>query len=635
MPNDIFPKDGLTDLSKGEDVSSDLALIPYGYSQKLENFEYIGGNLRRRPALVDYNVNTLSGDSSNITEYNGGIVSTNLDGSIQEVPTSGAVVNRVTGLTTSKRGSFSQLSGALFHQNGTDLPRRGDSSTYRIAGVPAVTTLTGGAKSAGAVTGSYAWIVTACVKDATLGIVILESDWSNIVTDTLAAQQKAFTWTASADARVNWYRLYRVKDGQGGPYYLVYEANATSYTDNTIDTALSAQLADDIGLNGEMPKSYYLTACGQRLVCAKLVASSTDPQAESAFWLSRIDTNGFKMESYPRDGLHKIYLPGKGPLTCAYPYSIKDEFQNAKDLFVSQANSCYILRKAEPNGVLETVSTEVGVIGPDAIVQWSRYLFFISRQGLIFYSPEMGPILISKQINPKFLGGGALNLPNYNRAEYYKIAVDGNRLLIAYTTQVSITNADKLIVMDLERFNPSQPVTSSHFTTWSVTGAELAQMCRTETSGLYVCDNVGRRIMKLDPAAVNDKINNVGVVIQVEYNSGGLLAGNFMVWKTLRRINILQITDTTTTLTLSFDYGLRGSQEVVIDPVSAVVDWDKDWDKLWGLAYSFISTKSLSPRNNGYILQVKIKLTKAATVYGLFGYSFALTTNARKNVGKI
>lgn len=635
MPSDIYPKDGMVDLSKGEDVSSDIALIPYGYSQRLENLEYIGGNLRRRPPFVDYNVNTLSGDSSNIAEYNGGIISTNLDGSIQEVPTSGAVVNRVTGLTASKRGSLSQLSGAIFHQNGTDSPRRGDGAAWRIAGVPPVTVLTGGAKSAGALTGNWAWIVTACVKDATLGVVILESDWSNIVTDTLATQQKAFTWTASADARVNWYRLYRVKEGQGGPYYLVYEANATSYTDNTLDSALSAQLADDIGLNGEMPKSYYLTACGQRLVCAKLVSSATDPQAESAFWLSRVDTSGFKMEAYPRDGLHKIYLPGKGPLTCAYPYSIKDEFQNAKDLFVSQANSCYILRRAEPNGVLETVSTEIGVIGPDAIVQWSRYLFFISRQGLIFYSPEYGPILVSKQINPKFLGGGTLMLANYNKPEYYKMAVDGNRLLIAYTTKTGITNADKLIVMDLERFNPNSPVKTAHFTTWSVTGAELSQLARTESSGLYICDNVGRRIMKIDTGVTQDKINNVSTIIKVYYEGGGLLGGNFMVWKTLNRLNVLQVTDKSTKVTLSFDYGRRGSQEINLDPVTVAVDWDKDWDKIWGNAYSFIASKSLNPRNSGYILQVKIRLEEAATVYGLFGYSFALTTNNRKNVGKI
>jgi len=631
--------------SKGGDVASfpmgvnvmdDLAIMAPGYAQKLDNMEYRRGTIVRRKPFTAKSTETLPAEASFAMEYidAGGsyrLLWGSLDGKVKEFLTSTTHADRVTSLTANKRAYMAQMLGAAFHQNGEDRPRRGDGTTWRAAGAPSKAgALTLGAVTAGALTGGYIWMVTACIRDG--GVVILESDHSNYVTTTLAEQDQTLDWLASTDARVNWYRLYRTEEGQGTPFFLVTEGNFLTHDDSTTDVDLSEQEAAPYRRNGEMPIASVLTQAGGRMVCAKL-KDSGDPNAGKAVHLSIVSTNRFEMEYYPADGVHKFYLPGPGDVTAVFGYSVKDEDLAARDLFLGQKTSCYILRAADPYGVLEPISYTKGVIGERALTQWGRFMFFVSLDGLEFLGPEGDPVLISPHVNAFFFGGSPLNLTANIGPEYIHLAIQGGRLLITLRDDSGHAWGNKALVMDLERFNPYNPKPNQQafYTIWNGLGLGFAFFLPTRDGGLYLFDNRNKRLLQRAASGYQDTVNGIARFIPGKIWTSGLMASFMTVLKVLRQVNVLQQSEADTTLDIEADYGHTDTINKAIPRFITEKVWDKVWDKAWGASAVFLSSIFVSRTSKGRFFQFKVKIENASPSFTFIGLqSFFTAVRARR-----
>jgi hypothetical protein len=163
-----------TDLARwpfGINVMDDLAAMDARYAQKLDNMEFHKGTPERRPPFTAKSNETRPSEASAALEYidttgTARIVWGSMDGKVKEFTSAAAHADRVTGLTVAKRASLCQMLGAAFHQNGEDRPRRGDGATWRLAGGPSAAGVVSlGATAAGALTGDYIWMVTACIGE--------------------------------------------------------------------------------------------------------------------------------------------------------------------------------------------------------------------------------------------------------------------------------------------------------------------------------------------------------------------------------------------------------------------------------------------------------------------------------------
>ena len=620
----------------GINVMDDLVTMPAAYAQKLDNMEYRKGTIVRRRPFTAKSTELLPAEASFAIEYvdTAGtfrIVWGSMDGKIKEFLTSSSHADRVTGLTASKRAFMAQMLGALFHQNGEDSPRRGDGTTYRVAGAPSKAgTVSLGAAAAGALTGDYIWMVTACIRESS--VVVLESDHSNYVTATLAAQQQTVNWGASADARVNWYRLYRPKAGQGGPLFLVTEGNILTYADNTTDAVLSEQEAPPLERNGTMPISSILVQAGGRLACVKL-KDAADLNADKAVHLSIVATNRHEMEYYPADGVHKFYLPGPGPATAAFGYSVKDEDLAARDLFLSQKTSCYILRAANPYGVLEPISYTKGAVGDRALTQHGRFLFFVSLEGLEFLGPEGDPLVISPHVNAFFFGGGPLNITANTGPEMIHLAIYRSFLLITLRDDSGNAWGNKTLVMDLERFNPydAKPERGAFYTLWNGLGLGMAFYLPTRDGDLYLFDNQNKRLLQRASSGYQDTVNAVAQLIPGKIWTSGLMAMFMTILKVLRQLNVLQQSEADTTIDVEGDYGYTDLRNETIPRFITERVWNKVWNKTWGTSAVFLSSLFVRRNLRARFFQLKIKVENASPTYTFIGVqAFFTAVKARR-----
>ena len=612
----------------GIDTVNDIATMGPGRAQQLDNMEYDHGTLRRRAPFIPYSTEQFQDIMSGAIEYIDPTDTERIlvgfeDGKVKEITSTSASTDRITGLTTDKRSAFAQMLGAVFHQNYADTPRRGDTTTWRVAGAPARITNLAGTPAAGALTGPYIWIITACIHDGTN--VILESDHSNYVSATLATQKQALTWSASADSRVNWYRIYRVKKNQGGPFYLLTEGalGTYSYEDNTADTGLSATVAAPITRNGTMPKSALICQAGQRMVLAQLLDSS-DTNAAKAVHVSIIATNRFEMEYYPTDGIHKFYLPGAGKVTAVFAFSAKDEDNAAKDVFLAQRRSCYILRGADPYGTLEPVSHTLGVVGDRAITQSDRGIFFISMRGLEYYGGA-APVLISEHVRTLFFGGGPMDVDAYTGDEYLCMEIHRNNLLITMRDDSSKTWGNKVLVMDLGRFDPAEPVKTAYFTIWnSGGGMGFSHFIPRKDGSLLLFDNQNAYIQKAG-TGMYDYIAATALGIPVFISTGGLMSADQNNFKVLHHVNIMQQAMLPGTMDIFADYGQKKSLALVVPSTAVEVDWDKAWDKDWFRGNTGSTTVPVSRDIRGRIFQAKITPPVAVSEYTYIGLSLLYT----------
>lgn len=591
------PRSGV-DIYRGEmginvsDDNSHLAqnFARYGWThfRQLDEFEYDQGTLRRRKPFAAYSsVNfNASADFGSGAEtpglFKGGwayidasgntrLLHAHTNGTIKEWTATATSVNRVTGLTTGQKVRFEDFNGAVFSVNGADAPRRGDATTWRVAGAPAaIAAPVAGATSAGSLSaGTYTWMVTACIRSGTT--VILESDHSAYLSVTLTGSlQQALTWSASGDARVNWYRLYRTQVGLGLPLFLVTEGNITSYTDNVADTALSETVAADLARNGTLSSNYAMVAkCGQRLAYA-----GTD-----GVGISIIATNNYEMEYVPNDTIHRFVLPSGRPTAC-FPIGNKDEQDNANDLFLATKTACYLLRDTDPYGILETISGEVGCRNPDAVAQWGRYLFFMSNRGLEFLGPSGSPIMISRFVNPYFNGGGPLSLSAINGDQFVTLTTWNNKLLITFRSSSSRNDGHQTLVLDLEVFDPESPrnAVTTRFTRW--TGPGMAFYVEGPSGELFLFDNDNYRILYRSTGAY-DSIAGTNTTIPATWSTGPICGELLTFRKRFCSVNVFHISTASTVATFSCDYGLRAQVGATLELNETTNDWDIEWDMAW------------------------------------------------------
>lgn len=641
---DIFP------FEHGENVADDLPIMAQNWAQhgiahaqKLRNYEYDNGTLRRRkPFTAKSNINfNASADFGSGAEtpglFRGGhefmdsadtarLLHGHDNGSIKEFVSAASSVNRVSGLATGQKIRFEDFNGACFAVNGVDAPRRGDVTTWRIAGAPgALSAPTAGANSGGTVeAGTYFYMVTACIRSG--GIVILESDHSGYLQLTYAvASQQVINWAASADARVNWYRIYRVKKNLGLPFFLLDEGNVLTKTDNTPDATLSATEAAPLRRNGTMPISTMISKSGQRMVLANL---STDSKGVA---VSIIATDNYQMEYFPNDGVSRFRLPGNGPVTASFPIGNKDELDNANDHFFAQGKSCYILRNTDPNNELETVSAQRGCINPDAVTQWGRYLFFVSREGLEFLGPGGSPVMVSRYVNPYFLGGGPQSLNGLAGDANVHLKVWQNKLLITLRDDSSKNSGNRTLALDLEAFDPANPANplSTRFTHWA--GPGMAFYVTSQNGGLYLFDNENYRMLVRGTGAY-DAIAGVNTTIRCEPWTGGMVGELLTYRKRFTSINLFQVSDGDAQATFEVDYNLVDDTPRVIPQNATEKTWNKTWDKAWESAPRWRGCLGLKRRVCGSFIVGKFVIDNAGLDHIFLGINVNYTQAKQRTV---
>jgi hypothetical protein len=612
---DVFPfEHGIDVANDNLKMAQNLAKYGWTHARKLDNWDYDQDTLRRRKAFtakstVDW---SAEGDYGNGLEtpgiFQGGHVFTDIDGTsrllhahdngtIKEFVSAGSSVNRVSGLTAGQRVRFEDFNGACFAVNGADQPRRADGDTWRTAGAPAALAApTTGALSAGSVeAGRYLYMVTACIRED--GVVVLESDHSGYLTVTYASNaQQVINWAASLDGRVNWYRLYRVTRGTGSPFFLLHEANVLTYSDNTPDADLSETTAAGLGRNGVMPVCSLIAKSGKRLAIV---------DENGKICVSIIATNDFEMEYFPDDDTHRFKLPGRAAPTACFPIGNKDEEDNANDLFLAQATSCYILRETDPYGTLEPISREVGCRNPDAVAQWGRYLFFMSHRGLEFLGPSGSPVMVSGFVNPYFKGGGPMGLLGISGERFLSLTTSENKLLIAFRDDSSKRGAHKTLVLDLEAFNPHEPLnprTTRFCGPWD--GPGMAFYIEGETSELYLCDNENHRLLQR-ATGVYDSIAGVDTVIRDKWKTGPLNGGLLTYRKRFRSVNVFQVTDSDTTISFEVDYGRKKDTNRTLPMNAEGKVWDKPWNKAWAGSPKWKGCLGLPPSLCGSTLSIE------------------------------
>jgi hypothetical protein len=592
-----------------------------GFAQNLQNMEYQQGTLKRRGAFIAKS--TLDFASEGVfqglheyiddtdTQY---ILTGHNSGKVKRFVSAGTSTDVITGLTTGNRMRFESMNGAAFVCNGVDANRRIDGTASRIAGAPAKLGVISNSKTAGALTGTWQWVVVTCIKFG--GAIILRSDWSTILVDTLAAQRSGLTWTASADTRTSGgysvvYEVYRSRNGVGAPYYLVAESATNSYSDNNADTALTATTIDPLAFNGVMPVFTAMTTSGQRLVGVK----ASDPKV---FSISNIATDEYEMETFPADGRHEVIGPSNGPITALIGFGVKDELDNRSDLFFSQPGSCYVLRGTDPFGSPETISGEKGVIGFESVCQHGQYLFFMSsRREIEFYGPY-GLRTVSGKIDTYFKGGGSRNLGGISGNQYIQLKVWSNYLMVIFRDDSSKTWGNKCLVMDLEAFDPANPKETARFTPW--VGPGFAQFLPCRNGELILADNQSTRLLVRGTGAY-DSIDAVDTKIDAYLWSGAVLGEYITTWKSIFGINILSISDANCDGILEADYNYA-DEAFTIEQNLTSKDWDKVWDKTWNGSPQWSAFVPISRDMVGRFFQLKINVNNTSADFIYIGASF-------------
>jgi hypothetical protein len=639
-----YPSNGrFIDFKKGINVVD--TLLKNDFAQKLENYEYVNGTLRRRQPFVekstiDWSLGADYGSGAEIPlefvgrhEYiddtdTSRILHAHTNGSIKEFVSSGSSVNRVTGLTVDQKIRFENFMGACVSVNGYDTPRRADGTTWRTLGAPAPVVQAAATLGAGSLTVTRKAVVVACIRVS--GVVAVRSDWSNTIQAAPSGQGITWNWAASTDARVDYYEVYVSQSGLSGPFFLLGGTTSNSLADNTADVDLSEQIVDSQYRNCPNPISKTVASAGQRLCFGGLV-DATDPDADKTVHVSVSAINKYEIEYCPLDGIHKFKLPGAGPLTANIGLGNKDERDNANDVFFSQKDSCYILRGADPFTKLETVSTQVGAINPDAVAPWKRFLFFVSVQGLEFLGPTGSPINISKNVQPFFKGGGELNLGGIQGDQYVYLTVDNlkNQLHICFRDNTGVRWGNATLVLDLDAFDPysARPETTARFTTSDGPGMAFYLSLRDRT--LLLFDNVNYRMLVRGTGA-NDMIAGVSTAIDDNVWSGHLLGEYPDFRKKLCGVAVIAISDADASLSIERDYGYSAETKTV-NQVIATRSWDKAWDKTW---YASTFFQAYVPTNSvGVVFQNKLRVHNNSATYTFIGMILFYTQVQSKILG--
>ena len=204
--------------------------------------------------------------------------------------------------------------------------------------------------------------------------------------------------------------------------------------------------------NVDVPNANIITRSGGRLVLGDLANASSYVAVGK---ITTIHDPPYATSIFVDDGIHRFSLPGDGKVTALKGIGIAGDESVRNDLFLAQQTSCYILQNSDPNNPIQQVSTSVGVVNPDAIVQWGYRLFFVSLRGLEVLEPGSQPTLISQAVQYLFEGGGVRNIKRLD-IDTCKLFVHDNRLLLSYTQDKTNNHLEKVLVLDLEEYQRGQ-----------------------------------------------------------------------------------------------------------------------------------------------------------------------------------
>lgn len=621
-------------MNRGVDMMNTLLQMEDGFAQKLDNAEYTPDTLRRRAPFVNLHLGNGSDLNTDYTamgpfvgqhEYvdsAGGarLLHAHSNGTIQELDrTAGGDTARVSGLNGASV-RFESFMGACIACNGVDAPQRADDGTWRTFGAPAAVAGLAVTGAAGALTGAYQWIIVPIIQVS--GITAVRGDWSNIAIATLGAQLGRLTWTPSADLRVTGYEIYRSFAGLGYPYSLaatVAGRTTATYDDNLSDASLSGQVADESGQDGPAPIAKYVSSAGKR-VAFGFVIDATDPDASKTAWISRVATNKYECEYFPNDKVNRIRLPGKGDLTCIAGVGQTEGQESGTDLFMSQLTSCYLLPDGNPLNALQTISQEVGVINNEAFAKWGKWAFFVSLRGLEFLGPTGAPLLISKNVQAFFFGGGELGFNGNQGSQYITCCVADQKLIVTTRQDSGRIYGDTALILDLTTFNPYaiDIMETARFTVWF--GPGMAAFLFLRDRSLLCFDNQNARILEASAGAY-DQLAGVNTPIECNIWSGAILGDSPEYRKTPAMMNLLMLCDSAVGVRLDGDYSAEssGSDFTTVNPTFVPRSWDKVWDKAWYGDTSYGGSVSMPRTLNSYLFQLKLQCKNGSQTFTYIG----------------
>jgi len=628
-------KRGWLELNKGLDVVNSLALVNPQALTKASNLIYRNGTITRRHAFRELSNEVFTGEV--FTGIGAFVDSDDLErvvfglsgGDLMEFDDDGSSTVLATGFDH-QRVRFQAMRGACFAADGGSL-WRGDKGAWREAGAPPYVTTLAGVESSGtgaSLVGNCTFIVVPVIEAS--GVALLKGDWSNIVTVRIvtAGKKATLTWTDIVDARVTHYYIYRTLRDVGSPFYYdgKVAAGVQTYISDCTDANLTEQQSDPAGQNGAPPEASIITMSGQRLVLAKLSDGAADVH------LSAIATNNYEMEYFPTDGLHRFSLPRDGAVTACIGIGVKDEDDNRNDLFLSQLDSCYILRSTDPNGTLETVSGTVGCINPDAVAQWGGFIFFVSKRGVEFIGMNGQPVMISQMINPFLWGGGSRTLAGISGYDYVALTIHDNRLILTLRMDSSLDTQDYALVMDLEGFSPQYPTTTSRWTEWD--GVGFSHLLETRNRDLLLFDNIYGQMLKAEPPSSvlgSDSINGIDSPIACSVWTGAQLAFDLQTNKCIRMLNAFVICDQATELTIETNYG-ETTDSIELTPDNSVIEWDEIWDVVWSNSDAFMCSEPISRDAIGRFFQFKFEQNVNSSGFIFLGFTIEYTLQKSVNL---
>lgn len=638
-------------LSRGLNLNDNLLEMDREDASLLKNLTWTRNTLQRRKGMQMYSSQSWSAE----TKFRGGTQYIDRWGNarLMVAVDTGKIIEfqaatRTTiksGLATLQEVHFAAAFGALFAANGQDTPRRIDGNsvaatacTERVMGPPAaIAGVAIAAGAAGSPDGTYLGIVTAVREEA--GIKVLESDWSNLAEVTVASRQLAFTWSATADARVTHYYVYHTDAAGSILYYAGKVALGTlTLTVNLADSVLiqnrpSAQQYR----NGVPPVGEFVVHGGGRMMVGALSSQGN----AAAFGIAGQDS--FTVENFPiydaanlkfyQGGNHTIMLPGLGKMKAARAVGeTGDKSARANNMWMAQESSCYLLPDSNPNNPLQEISSQIGCIGQRAHAQYGQGIFFQSRRGVEFW-PGNGKViyLVSDQISPVFTGGGNQQLTANQADTDITYAVDGDTLLVTVKDDSTKACANKVYCLDLLKFMKDfngGAALGRWAGPWQGNGYGF--FIPLSNRGLLLLDNQDITILYRHATSYADWVNGASVTASIRILGGPVMKEFKMARNKLHYLDLFAFTNTDSSLRLVGENGAYDQSGITIAAVNYTFNWaDITWDDISWQYNTWHSEVALPWSAVGHFFQLDITNTDATGDFVFYGYALRYSSALR------
>jgi hypothetical protein len=543
MPHVFYPPKSLMRGQWGLNLADYLLNVDARHTLKSKDVYFWRRTLRRRRGFTrhsteDWTAAVFRGGCEFLDDYgNARLLVGRNGGTVEEILTAASHGTVANGLTAARDFQFVTGFGACWAVNGADALRRIDATsnpavacTSRIGGIPApVQGFTAVAGAAGVRTGDYALMATAVIESG--GVKLLESDWSDLVEVTVAAKAITFGFTNPAvlDPRVTHVYLYGTRAGGIEPYYIRKVAmNATGYAnDDTADAALGA-LASRRGGKTTMPTApTHIEISGTRLILGK----------GKTVYFSRPASSSYDLEGI--QGQVDLQIPGI--LRAMKTVAAAGTTVNSNSLWVATDRACVLFLGTDPTSPQTLLSSEVGCVGPEAVVARGKSLFWVDkRRGVMFWPGEGREIYcVSEDIQPVFAGGGNQDMTANQGDEYITLEAWADMLVMTIRDDSSKVGANKVYQMDFLAFERDllrQGAEGS--AVWAgpwANGLGYHRLIPRADGGLTLLDNQNKALLKWDTTTFRDYVGGASVVAQPVVRFGPALQETLEENKRLHR----------------------------------------------------------------------------------------------------